>query len=420
MLVTLFANSCTDTKKSHVFKDESQFNKNQKIKLRFISSWGGIDTKSDLLNQIFKEYMEKNPNVEVINESIYGDDFLPKIKTDFASGYDPDVFGLWPGSDIRALIKADKVANLTELLDREKEWKSSFKNDAWNYTTHKGGIYGIPYEIIFEGLFINRDLFDKYNVRIPGNYEELKEAIITFRANNVIPIAYNSQSEGTFIYQNILASIGGKNGVENYLDGNCHVKAIKYMKEMYDMKAFPEDAFTLRNNERNALFINKQAAMITQGSWFIGDVSKPYDESVDIIPFPDMEGNYLGKRPIIYGLGCGTFFISKVAWDDKEKQEASIKLLKEITSDKWIPYFSDKGMICNTTKEFLSINYNRLRKTGLSMIADASELVGPPDSFISRAGWEDWIVPQFPYVLACGKTAENVWDEFVKKYGHLN
>jgi hypothetical protein len=47
----------------------------------------------------------------------------------------------------------------------------------------------------------------------------------------------------------------------------------------------------------------------------------------------------------------------------------------------------------------LSINYNRLRRTGLSLIGNAGELVGPPDSFISRTGWEEWIVDQFPYVL---------------------
>ncbi len=425
ILITLFTNSCTDS------KDYSQSNEKQKTKLRFISSWGGVDTKSDLLNQIFKEYMEKYPNVEIINESLNGDDFLPKIKTDFASGCDPDVFGLWPGSDIRALIKAGKVAELTDLLNTEKKWKSSFMDNAWNYTTDNGRIYGLPYEIIFEGLFINSDLFDKYNVKVPENYEDLKEAIKTFRANKIIPIAYNTkEAEGTFLYQNILASVGGKYGVENYFVGDkiryCYVKAMNYMKELYDMKAFPcreydtVDALTLSNEDRNALFLDKKAAMIAQGSWFIGDIDIPSNESVDIIPFPDMEGGYSEKRPIIYGFGCGTFFISKVAWDDKEKQEASINLLKEITSEKWIREFSNKGMICNTTEGMLSINYNRLRRTGLSLIGNAGELVGPPDSFISRTGWEEWIVDQFPYVLRGEKKAEDIWNIYMQKYEHSN
>ena len=88
---------------------ESEPESSKKISLRFISSWGGVDTKSDPLQQVLNGFMEDNSDIEVINESMYGEDFLHKLKTDFASGYNPDVFGLWPGSDIRSLVEAGKV-----------------------------------------------------------------------------------------------------------------------------------------------------------------------------------------------------------------------------------------------------------------------------------------------------------------------
>ena len=50
-----------------------------KIKLRFISSWGGVDTKADPLQQVLNGFMEDYPDIEVINESVYGDDFLHKL-----------------------------------------------------------------------------------------------------------------------------------------------------------------------------------------------------------------------------------------------------------------------------------------------------------------------------------------------------
>ncbi len=424
LLITLAVSSCADTKKSFVFEDDSQQAGKQKIKLRFINSWGGSDASSGVLNQIFKEFMEKNPNIEIINESVSGEDFLPKIKTDFASGYDPDVFGLWPGSDIRALIKANKVADLTDLLNEDKEWKDSFKDNSWNYTTDDGRIYGLPYEIIFESLFINKDLFDWYDVKVPQNYEDLKIAIKSFKSRNIVPIAYNSQSEGTFLYQNIIASIGGKYCVENSTVNNeiryCYVKAMNYMKELYDLGAFPDNAFTLSNKDRDALFINKKAAMIAQGSWFIGKFTESSGRSVDIIPFPVMEGATSTKRPLLYGFGCGTFYMSKASWDDDEKRKASILLLKELTSKKWVPYFAATGMISNINMDVSEFNYNLLTQKGLFMIDNAKELVGPADSFVNRAGWEEWVVPQFPYVLEGNKTPEEVWNKYMEDYGYIN
>ena len=165
-----------------------------KIKLRFISSWGGVDTKADPLQQVLNGFMEDYPDIEVINESVYGDDFLHKLKTDFASGYNPDVFGLWPGSDIRALVEAGKVADITHLLEEDKAWKDTFGENEWQFTTYNGRIYGLPLEIIYECLFINRDMFVKYNVKVPRTYDDLKQAVIDFRKNGVIPIAYNSTS----------------------------------------------------------------------------------------------------------------------------------------------------------------------------------------------------------------------------------
>ena len=139
-----------------------------KVTLRFISSWGGVDSKAETLQEMLARFTCSNPDIEIINESLFGEDFLPKIKTDFASGNNPDVFGIWPGSDIRALIQAGKVADLTGLMEENSEWKSSFKSSMFKYTTYDGRLYGLPFEIIFEVMFINRDLL-KYDVPVPSH-----------------------------------------------------------------------------------------------------------------------------------------------------------------------------------------------------------------------------------------------------------
>lgn len=390
----------------------------EKIRLRFISSWGGVDSKAEAIREIFKRFQSENPDIEIINESLFGEDFLPKIKTDFASGNSPDVFGLWPGSDIRALVKAGKVADLTDLLDADTEWKNSFNNKMWSYTTYDGRVYGLPVETIFECLFINKDLFSAYSVKIPETYDELKQAVISFKDQHVIPIAFNTEAEGTYFYQNLVCALAGKSIIEQpsekgeYRD--FYLKAMDYMKELYIMGAFPPNSFTLSNNERNILFRDKKAAMIVQGSWFIGNL-KDSQDTVEIIPFPHMDEEKARGNVMIYGLGCGNFHISRSAFESKKK-DASIKLIRTLTSKQSASYLAEQtGMLSSVIIDDSDIKYNRLTRRGLKLLDSSAELIGPPDSFIDRTAWEDCIVKNLPYILEGKKLPVAVWDEAVLK-----
>lgn len=411
--------SCTLSQNTEVVISKDMEQKNQKTKLRFISSWGGSDASADTLQQVLNRFMESNPNIEIINESTFAEDFLHKLKTDFASGYNPDVFGLWPGSDIRALIKTGKVADLTRLLNEDLIWKASFKKGMWSYTTYEGRIYGLPLEIIYEGLFINKDLFDRYNVLVPTTYEELKQAIKIFKSNGIIPIAYNSSAEGTYIYQNIAAMLGGKEAIEQpIISGQihpCYIDAVKYVKELYELGAFPRNAFTISSRDRNNLFLNKEAAMIVQGSWFIGNIRDNAD-TVDIIPFPALAGERGGSSTLIFGLGCGNFHMSMTAWEDIRKKQAAEELLRTLTSRGTANLFARQtGMLVNIDIDESRVEYSRLVKRSRELLNSSKELVGPPDSFVDRSIWEGDIVKRFPNMLEGAVSPQEVWDLALKR-----
>lgn len=398
---------------------EHQNSADSKTTLRFISSWGGVDSKAETLKTVLNQFEKDNPDVTVVNESLFGEDFLPKIKTDFASGNDPDVFGLWPGSDINMLIKAGKVYDLTDLLNNDPEWMKSFNPGMWSYTTQNGRIYGLPFEVIFECMFINKDLFTRYNVPIPRTFEELKTAVRIFNENKITPIAFNTYAEGTYLYQNLVAVMGGKDGTETpFVDGRvkaCHIDALRYIKELYDLKAFPADSFSMTNNQRNLLFKGKKAAMIVQGSWFIGEFD-PEDDSVDIIPIPIPEGYEKNKGTMVYGLGGGSFHMSASESRDKTKLDASVRLLRALTSPGTAAIFATAtGMISNVNISSFKINYRELAIKGNRLVEQAPYLVGPLDHFVDRASWEEDIAGQMPYFLTGKITAEELWSNAISK-----
>lgn len=386
---------------------------NLKTKITFLSSWGGIDSKSEALKSVLSEFAEKHPDIEVVDESLFGEDFLPKLKTDFAAGDDPDVFGLWPGSDIKTLINVGKVANLTNYLKDDPKWKSSFGNNMWSFTTYENKIFGLPFEIIFEGMFVNKDLFSKYNLQIPTNFDQLKHVIKVFRKNGITPIAWNATAEGTYLYQNIIANLVPKNDTASFGKSNAsrkvYLKALPYLKELYKLGAFPNNSFHITNAERNNLFINKKAAMICQGSWFIGNFNDN-DESVDIVPFPKINNSQAEYPSLIYGLGNGTFHLSTSAAANPLKQKAALLLLKELTSKATSEFFTKKtGMIGNISS---TTNYKRLSRKGIQIIFNARQHMGPPDSYVDRSAWEEVISEKVPFYLEGNMTAEQLSKEF--------
>lgn len=390
---------------------------NPKNKISFMSSWGAYDSKAPRIKNIFMRLSERYSHLEIEDSSMAGSEFLFILKTDFASGNDPDIFGLWPGSDFNLLVEQTKVADLTEVLKQDSEWYAQFKEANWDYVTVDGRIYGLPIEMIYEGLFINRDLFNRYQVKIPTTFEELLKAVEIFNANDIIPIAYNQTAEGSYIYQNIVMKLGGKTDVENPFDENgkiksCFIQGMYYMKTLYEASAFPEDWYQIDDKKRNELFINKKAAMIVQGSWLIGDNAlSSTDTTVDVIAFPDMPNGKADSSAIIYGCGNGIYHMSQKAWDDETQRENCILLLKELTSPENVGEFAkDSGFISNIELGNYAPEETIMSKKGEQLVNASKERVGAVDWFINRNIWENIIIDQFPNVLRGKITPEAVYE----------
>jgi raffinose/stachyose/melibiose transport system substrate-binding protein len=379
------------------------------IEIRFSSSWGGIDTKAEILEEIIEDFEKAYPSIKIINESISGEDYLFILKADFASGNGPDIFGLWPGSDLKRLIEEEFVADINDVVLDDRNWFQSFDQRAFSAINPDSRIYSVPFEIIYEGLFLNLDLFEKHNVKVPQDFDELLTAIKMFKAVNITPIAYNSTPEGSFIYQNIVASLGSKEQTELPIQTgriqDNYEEAMLYMRQLYQAGAFPKNFITLDDFSRNQLFLNKDAAMIVQGSWFM---SNDLDDSIGIIPFP-IDAS---KKHVIYGIGNGNFHINQQTYNDPEKREAVVTFLKYLTSENSRGKFESlPGFV--TSDNAISGDY--LKDLGYSLINEADELIGPPDHYINRSWWEEVLIYLFPSMLEGEIEPEDIFNQ-LKEY----
>ena len=398
----------------------------EKEPITFMSSWGA-DSRALKINKIFKQMQRENHELSIENTSIAGSEFLYSLKMDFASGREPDIFGLWPGSDIDLLIKEGKVADLTNLLEANPVWYRQFNESTWDSVTVDGRIYGLPIELIYEGLFINRDLFELYGAKIPTTYEELLEAIDIFKANGIIPIAYNQTAEGSYLYQNMVMKLGGKEDIEHPFEANgklkeCFKQGMYYMKELYEKGAFPENWYEIDDIKRNELFFDKKAAMIVQGSWLIGDYGlSSMNSSIEVMPFPDMPNGKADSSAIIYGCGNGIFHISSKAWENLGRRKECIKVLKTLTAPKQVAVLAQSaGFISNIDLGEYTPVETIMSQKGKALIEHASERVGAVDWYINRNIWENVMVKMFPKILMGEMTPEALCAMVEEKMQRLN
>lgn len=410
-------NSCNN----NVSYGDLDKDENGSLKLIFVNAWGDREGSSETLKRILVDYEAENSPVEVINESVFGINYFTKIKTMFASKKDPDVFCFWPGLDMDDLIENGKIANLTDVLNSDKKWSNSFVDGALEYTKYKDKVYGVPFEKVYIGLFVNKVKFEKNNIKIPSTYEELKNAVKEFKKKNVDPpIAFNPSVEGMYIYQSIAAAIGGNEGIskpfgvnnENY----CYIEAIKVMKELYDMGAFSKKSFTTSSAERDEKFIEQKVPMIVQSSEFNEQLGNSSDW-VDFVPFPVIDKKQ--GAVMVYGYGSGSYYMSNTAWSDPQKRIKSVSLIKKLTSIESAEMFERNNYMFTSIKTSEKIYVPNFIKKGRDYIKDKSiQLIEMQDKNIERIIWEDVIVKKFPYVLEGRIKPEELWnqaEEIVKR-----
>ncbi len=139
-------NTATEQPKTESEKPKEEAPKKD-VSLRVFSTFGGTDAAREAFQAAIDEFVSKNPNVKVENDTMSANDdgFRTKVNTDMTSGNEPDVLFYFVGADAQGFVDAGKVVPLNEILDADPEWKAGFSPAALENTRQKdGNIYAVP------------------------------------------------------------------------------------------------------------------------------------------------------------------------------------------------------------------------------------------------------------------------------------
>ena len=178
-----------------------------------------------------------------------------------------------------------------------------------------GKLVAIPQEVVAHGLFVNKDMFDKYNIELPNTPEELLECCRVFQQNGIqTPIGANRWWLENFVFAQAYADLynGGNTEAEIKALNSGESKYSDYMrsgfeflKELIDNGYIDaEKAYISEAIEGERADFLSQKTPIVMAYWGAANTETAYgntDFELQVIGFPSQRG----QMPVVSMTGYG-------------------------------------------------------------------------------------------------------------------
>ncbi len=219
--------------------------------------------------------------------------------------------------------------------------------------TVDGKLVGIPQEVVAYGLFVNKDMFDRYHLSLPNTPEEFLECCRVFKENGIeTPVGANRWWLETFVFAQAYADLynGGdteaeiealNKGEKKYSD--YMRTGFEYLKEMMDLGYIDaKKALTYEAIEGEGPDFLAQKTPVVMAYWGAANAETAYgntDFNMQVIGFPSSRG----QMPVVpitgYGIAAGA-----------EHEEDAKAVLNYIVSDESLRLYAETNKVISPSK----------------------------------------------------------------------
>lgn len=226
---------------------------------------------------LVEEFNKQNEGkIKVVWEGVQDEVFKTKINSVLRSPNAPDVFFSWEGGRAKYMIDSGYAAPLDEYYTKYG-WDKTIPKAGQNLATIDGHKYFVPTMMSAAIVWYRPDVFEKYGIAVPKNWDELMAAAKTLKDNGVAPFMLANQLRwpAQFMWSAYLVN---KNGVDAYNDLVARkiawtdprvVEAFAEMKRLMDEGYFEPGANGLDVTPAVVPFSKGEVAMWYQGSFMI-------------------------------------------------------------------------------------------------------------------------------------------------------
>lgn len=394
-----------------------------KTDISVFTSVNDYTAKYKLLNEVSEEYMTEHPDVSIKCSSLSTENFNTRILTDFSNGFQADIIITYPTRTMENLFNNGLLADLTAEFQNDESWYDLFDKSALQFCVSNEKIFAVPMETEFVGLYANKKLLAENGLNIPKTYDDLKNCITVLRRNGITPFSFGLKDENLFLYQALTVAFEKNFEIEQALAEQrftpAYVSALKTLKELYDLGAFPSNCSVMTRSDAQNLFMEGSAAFIVESSSFSGDIENSIKlsdvaDTYTVLPFPSPHDYYSVSAkseknfsPIIYGVGDMTVFLSSDAYN--RNHDVVMDYIKYLTGAKVNSKFVNRVKFLsalNTSSELPT--YGPLITQCNLLIFNSTEFAPVPSNITDRFVWGHTIAKGMSDILNGSISAEDL------------
>lgn len=279
---------------------------------------------------------------ENYQERTYDDVALDRVRSNM-----DDLYLLNPDT-IQILGLEDRLLDLS-VLESAKNLRDVVKTA----NTVNGKLVAIPQEVVAHGLFVNKDMFDEYDLELPNTPDEFMECCRVFKENGIeTPIGANRWWLENFVFAQAYAELYNGGETEALIDALNKGEAkysdymrpgFEYLKELIDKGYIDaETAYTYEAIEGEGPDFLAQKTPIVMAYWGAANSEIAYgkpDFNLQVIGFP----SELGQMPIVSMTGYGVCA-------EAEHVDDTLAVLDIILSDEALQLYTETNKVISPSK----------------------------------------------------------------------
>jgi raffinose/stachyose/melibiose transport system substrate-binding protein len=246
---------------------------------------------AQIFDDIIQRFHETNPDIQI--EQTAPPDPETVLFARVASGEMPDILFLWPAEYFyQQLMKEGLLLDITD-----QPFMSRANQDYVKMGNYNGRSYAVPMAVSAYGLYYNRDIFEKYGLAPPSNWEEFISVCKTLKQNGVQAIVFRDRDQGQEFERLIgILNPGVSLTFERIARGETSFtvepELRRLAESMLEIREYGQgDTMGTDTSQARTDFFNQKAAMFINGSWMLAD-RKIYEATLrtEMVPFPNPMG----------------------------------------------------------------------------------------------------------------------------------
>ena len=267
---------------------------NERVTIHILAGQSTSDAGSEeMIQQVLQE---KFPYVDFQWTCVdWGEGFADQVVSKVAAGRIPDIL----------IGKAQDVAvyyGLGAILPVDPASCAGISQKELDEVTISGGIYGMPYNTLYQGVLYNKSIFEELDLEVPETREELNNVVAVCEAAGVTPFALHYGDSWYVANLNMQLWTNDLFTQHPQFDTSLKDKAVSFAGDSLLTDAFRQSKFMLDHSFADAMqvnqaecvkrFIQGETAMYMTGTWSLQTLTQMNsDMDVGIFPYPNTEGN---------------------------------------------------------------------------------------------------------------------------------